>query len=78
MITAQTKKIEFHIENLPSINSSRSLMAHYEAVSHLLDEVIKFHKDHANDPEDAETLETYHALAHANLEQLLGIDINHL
>jgi len=75
---AQTKKIEFHIENLPSINSSRSLMAHYEAVSHLLDEVIKFHKDHANDPEDAETLETYHALAHANLEQLLGIDINHL
>jgi len=75
---APTKKVELHMENLPSINSTRSLSAHYDAVAHLLDEVIKFHTDHAKHPEDVDTLKNFHALAQANLAQLSGLRLNRL
>jgi hypothetical protein len=74
----EPKKVELHIENLPNINSSRSLSANYKAVSQLLDEVIKFHADHAKDPEDADELKIVHALSQATLAQLSGIRTNRL
>lgn len=74
-LQAPTKKVELHVENMPNINSSRSLSAHYETVSHMLDEVMKFHVEHAKYPEDGAAMKGLHALAKANLAQLSGIKI---
>ena len=74
--TAPKKKVEMHAQGLPEINSYRSLSAHYEAVSYLLDEALKFQKDHLKDPIDVDSLKLLHAMAQANLSQLSGIKIN--
>lgn len=72
-VTAPTKKVEMHAQGLPEIKSYRALSASYEAVSHLLDEALKFHKDHVKDPNDVASMKLVHAMAQANLAQLSGI-----
>ena len=72
-VTAPTKKVEMHAQGLPEIKSYRALCASYDAVSHLLNEALKFHKDHVKDPQDVDSMKLVHAMAQANLAQLSGI-----
>ena len=77
-IIAPSKKVVINVLAPPEINSNRALSAHYEAVSLLLNDALKFQKEHVKNPEDVATMNIIHAQAQANLAQLSGIKTNRL
>ena len=72
------EEVNFHVNRMPNLSGSKSLSAHYKAVSEMLEETKKFHISHSKNPnENDAVISTLHQLVRTNLAMLQNVKLKH-